>query len=289
MGTLYVVATPIGNLNDISPRAIETLKAANIVAAEDTRHSLGLLNHFDIQTKLVSYHKFNEKSRVDELLQALSDGACVALISDAGTPAISDPGSILVSGAIAAGYQVVGVCGPCAAITAASISGFTLERFTFYGFFPRENKQKRALMESIALDSAMVGIFYESPFRIMDALRDLGAAFLGAQFCVCNDLSKKFEKTYYGTAEQILHALAQNENAQKGEYTIVMQKPAAQPQTAVAPSALSLEAQLVEHMIKNDVDIKQAVSALSQMDSYSKKELYRAGLSLKELLLSDEE
>ena len=160
MGTLYVVATPIGNLNDMTPRAVEVLKNVNLILCEDTRHSLGLLNYFNIKNRLMAYHKFNEKEKVNEIISYLKSGDDIALITDAGSPCISDPGYILVNEARKEGVNVIGVGGISAVITALSVSGLNTDSFSFYGFFPRENKEKDEFIKNIESTKSNLAVIY---------------------------------------------------------------------------------------------------------------------------------
>ena len=174
-GTLYLCATPIGNLGDISARVLETLKTVDLIAAEDTRHSRGLLTHFDIHTPLVSYHEYNKVERAAELVEKLLAGTNVALITDAGTPVISDPGEVLVQEARKAGIPVTSLPGPCALITALTLSGLPARRFLFEGFLPMENKERRAVLAELA-DERRTMILYEAPHRLRRTLEELAEA-----------------------------------------------------------------------------------------------------------------
>ena len=280
-GKLYVVATPIGCLDDLTPRAADVLKRVPVIAAEDTRTSWPLLSKLGVEAKLVSYHKFNERSRVDELLGELASGRDIALISDAGTPCVSDPGCILVEAAAAAGYDVVAVCGACAAVSAASVSGFDLTSFAFYGFVPRENGEIRKLWERILSDSVKTAVFYESPMRILTTLSSLREAAPDAKLCVCNDLTKLHERIYRGSPDEVISELETNPNYQKGEYTIVMQPPesSGEKRNTLLPEAL-----LLDCILREDCSIKDAVAAVTKQGVYSKKELYAAGMRLRDML-----
>ncbi|MBE6885062.1 MAG: 16S rRNA (cytidine(1402)-2'-O)-methyltransferase [Ruminococcaceae bacterium] len=281
VGTLYVVATPIGCLDDLTPRAAETLKAADIIAAEDTRTSWPLLSKLGIDSKLISYHKFNERSRVEELLDKLNNGCQIALISDAGTPCISDPGCILVEAAAAAGIKVVAVCGACAAVSAASVSGFDLTSFAFYGFVPRETGEIKKLWSRMLNDSIKTAIFYESPMRITATIASLAETAPAARLCVCNDLTKLHERIYRGSPTEVLAELEANPNHKKGEYTIVMETPTVPAEEEEKPLPETL---LFDYLMKNDCSIKEAVAAVAAKGVYSKKELFAAGVRLKALL-----
>src|SRR5574344_1565491 len=173
MGTLFVVATPIGNLNDFSKRAVDTLKNADVVLAEDTRQTIKLLNYFDIKTKMLSYHKFNEKERTPEIIEMLKEGKDIALVSDAGTPCVSDPGFVIVKQAKEEKINVLGIPGASAVTTALSVSGLDTSSFTFYGFVPTNPKQKKELFEEIKKSSVKTKIIYESPKRIIKLFEDL--------------------------------------------------------------------------------------------------------------------
>ena len=280
-GKLYVVATPIGCLDDLTPRAADVLKRVPVIAAEDTRTSWPLLSKLGVEAKLVSYHKFNERSRVDELLGELASGRDIALISDAGTPCVSDPGCILVEAAAAAGYDVVAVCGACAAVSAASVSGFDLTSFAFYGFVPRENGEIRKLWGRILSDSVKTAVFYESPMRILTTLASLREASPDAKLCVCNDLTKLHERIYRGSPDEVISELETNPNYQKGEYTIVIQPPesSGEKRNTLLPEAL-----LLDCILREDCSIKDAVAAVTKQGVYSKKELYAAGMRLRDML-----
>ena len=284
-GKLYVVATPIGNLSDITPRAIEALRNCDIIAAEDTRTSTKLLNKFDIRTKIVSHHKFNERSTCDYLLRELADGKNIALISDAGTPCISDPGSVLVRRAVESGIIVEGIPGACAVVTAVSISGFDASGFSFMGFFPRDNGDIKEFLQELRAPG--VYIFYESPKRIIKTLTLLAEQSEGANICLCNDLTKKFERIYRGTPKEILAELHDNPSAEKGEYTVVLEVILGDnvldvPQsTAISASTESI---LVDIIINHNCTLKAAVKIAAAEYSLNKNEVYAASLRLKTLL-----
>ena len=173
MGTLYVVATPIGNLSDFSKRAIDTLKDCDLILAEDTRQTIKLLNHFDIKNKMISYHKYNEKSKSDEIINELKNGKNISLVSDAGTPCISDPGYILIKKARENNIEVIGIPGCSAIIDALSISGLDTSSFTFYGFVPTDNKSKDELFNEIKHSNVKVKVLYESPKRLIKLLENI--------------------------------------------------------------------------------------------------------------------
>lgn len=218
MGTLFIVATPIGNLEDITHRAVRVLREARLIAAEDTRHTRTLLDHYQITTPCISYHEHNKLARLDEILNALAAGD-VALVSDAGTPALSDPGFELVGAAIAAGFPVSPVPGPSAPVAALVASGLPTERFAYVGFLPRHGAERRALLAEMA-DLALTLVCFEAPHRLLDALSDMVAVLGDRRVVVANDLTKRFEDLRRGTlAEMVTHFSAQRP---RGEYTLVI-------------------------------------------------------------------
>lgn len=281
MGTLYVVATPIGNLDDFTKRAIDTLKSVDIILCEDTRHSLILLNHYDIKNKLLAYHKFNEKEKVNSIIEMLKNGKNIAIITDAGLPCVSDPGYILVEQARLNNIEVIGVGGISASLTALSISGIKNDSFTFYGFFPRETKDKKRLIDDIKKSDVDTFIFYESPKRILKTLEYLKDNLGNIKICVCSDLTKLHEKSYFGNINYVYETLLNNENVEKGEYTFVIEKSFKEEEQ----KDVSTESKLVDIMIKNNVSLKEAIDILNNNDNnLSKKDIYNASLNLKDIL-----
>ena len=288
-GKLYVVATPIGNLSDFSKRAIETLESVDLIAAEDTRNTSVLLKHFDIHTPLTANHKFNERQAVDRLLGEILEGKSIAVVSDAGTPCINDPGFILVEAAAEAGIDVIGIPGCCAAATAISVSGLPSDTFLFMGFFPREKKDAVKLFDYISNNKTETYIFYESPRRVKESFKLISEAFPDCKIALCNDLTKLHERIYRGTPSEVLSELEGNVNAEKGEYAFCMYVESKEKE--VTENALSLEAMLIDVMIKNDCSLKDAIGFLATDKTKSptgeipagKKEIYQASLNLKEL------
>lgn len=281
MGNLYVVATPIGNMRDFSSNAIETLQLVDLIACEDTRVSINLLRHFNINTKLVSYHKFNEKSKSGSLINDLLSGKDVALISDAGCPCISDPGSILVQECLKNGISVYAIPGPSATVTSLMVSGFNISSFAFYGFLERENKKMTENLLAIKNDSAKVAIIYESPKRIIKTMEKIMEELDNPNLCLCNDLTKKFEKKYYGKASEVLIALKENPNAELGEYVIVIEK---NDKIVNEKGEISIEALIIDHMVQNNCTMKEAIKLVSERYHYSKNMVYDASLNIKKLL-----
>lgn len=282
-GTLYVVATPIGNREDISARAIKVLTDVDIIAAEDTRTTQKLLNIYGITGKMISNHKFNEQKHKDLLISYLHDEKNIAIVSDAGTPCISDPGFVLIKAAVEDGIPIVGVCGANAVITALSISGFYCPSFSFYGFLPRREGEIKGLFQEASKSIVQVQAYYESPRRIKKSLGILCQVIPEANVCLCNDLTKRYERTYRGKPKDVLDMLNSNPDSEKGEYTLIVECPKISYQEQIVDNCLeSNESRIVDYMISNNVSAKQAVSALAGK-GVSKKELYAASLHLKQL------
>ncbi|MGI8878865.1 MAG: 16S rRNA (cytidine(1402)-2'-O)-methyltransferase [Candidatus Limnocylindria bacterium] len=220
MGKLYLVATPIGNLEDVSPRALRILQEAHMVACEDTRHTQILLRRYEIRAKhLTSYNEFNHKRQVSVLVGQLDRGWDVALVSDAGTPALSDPGEALVAAAVAAGHDVVAIPGPNAAIAALVASGLPTREFTFLGFLPKKSGERRRRLAALIEEGRTI-VVYESPYRVDDTLADLAAVAPGARVAVARELTKLHEEFVRGTATEVAARYAAQRP--KGEITIVI-------------------------------------------------------------------
>jgi 16S rRNA (cytidine1402-2'-O)-methyltransferase len=287
-GTLYIVATPIGNTEDLSARAKRILAEADIVAAEDTRTTkklLGILGSSNkvSRNKIVSNHKFNEKQQLDYILSELGKGKNVALVSEAGTPCISDPGGIVVKAAVEQGIPVEGIPGASAVITALSISGFCFNSFSFFGFLPRSSGEIKKTIDNSRKSSAELSVFFESPKRIKKTLEIFSREDPDAAFCLCNDLTKMFQRIYRGTAMEILEELLANPSAEKGEYTLVARLSAmVQP---AAEESHSLEAMLVDYMVNSGSSVKDAVQGLAEKHRgrLTKKDFYSASLKLRGL------
>lgn len=281
MGTLYVVATPIGNLNDMTKRAIETLKEVDIILCEDTRTSMKLLNNFNIKNKLMSYHKYNEQEQTKNIIKLLKQDKNIAIITDAGTPCISDPGYILVKEARENNITVIPVGGISALITALSASGIETDKFTFQGFFPRETKEKTKLLEELNKTTIKVHIFYESPKRIIKTLEYLKNNLDIEKISIFKELTKLHEKNYYGSLEEVLNKLQNEEKTTQGEYTFIIKT----KQKQEKEQNISLEALIIDKLIKEQKTIKEIVEILNKENkNISKKDLYNASLNLKQIL-----
>lgn len=284
-GVLYIVATPIGNSKDMSPRGIDILTNVDIIAAEDTRRSMILLNKLGIKNKLVSNHKFNEYGKAKYFINELKDGKSIAVITDAGTPCISDPGNELIKAATDEGIRVVGIPGCCAAVTALSISGFDLSTFLFYGFFPRENSERKKLLEEMRKGvGTRTYAFYESPKRIMDTVEFFIESEAMCQMCLCNDMTKLHEMTFRGTPEEVRNQLIAKGNYDKGEFALIVEIDKEyifnKTEHTVSPEAI-----LVDVLVSEDCTMKEAIKKVlaDENNSYSKNELYAASLNLKNM------
>lgn len=219
-GTLYLCATPIGNLGDMTPRVRETLEQVDLIAAEDTRNSIKLLNHFGIRTPMTSYHEYNKVEKAKTLIKKLQQGEDIALITDAGTPAISDPGEVLVAMCQEAGVTVTSLPGPAACITALTLSGLSTRRFCFEGFLPSEKKDKKMVLEDLQKESRTI-IIYEAPHHLKATLEELYEALGDRRVTLCRELTKKFEEVFPTTLEKAVNYY--EKDAPRGEYVLVIE------------------------------------------------------------------
>ena len=281
-GTLYIVATPIGNSRDMSERGREILETVDIIAAEDTRRSVVLLNKLGIRNELSANHKFNEHGKAKWFVSQLLEGKSIAVVTDAGTPCISDPGNELIRLAVENGVRVVGIPGACAAVTALSISGFDLSTFFFYGFFPRENADRRRVLDMMHKGDTATYAFYESPKRIMGAVEFFIGAEADVRLCLCNDMTKLHEATFRGSPAEVREQLLAKGNYEKGEYAMIVEV-ADGYRLRDTEHVSTPEALLVDCMVRNDCTVKDAIRLLlkDENNTYSKNELYAASLSLK--------
>ena len=287
LGTLYIVSVPIGNYADMTQRAREILEQVDFIASEDTRRSAILMHNLNIEinNRLISNHKFNEYAKTRYFINDLQDGKSVAIITDAGTPCISDPGNELIKEAIKNGIRVSPVPGCCAAVAALTVSGFDLSSFAFYGFIPRDLAGKRKVMQQIQRNPGIdTCVFYESPKRIISTVSFFAEEDIHCEMCLCNDLTKYYEYMYRGTPAEVLAELEQRGTAEKGEYVLVIQmirsKDEKRPEESLSPEAL-----LVEKMIREGCSAKDAVKQLAADAgcAYNKNALYEASLRLREL------
>ncbi len=277
-GTLYIVATPIGNLEDISARAIAVLKQVDLIAAEDTRHSKRLLQHFAIATPLTSYHDFSSDAEVKKLLDELDAGRSLALISDAGTPLISDPGYRLVEVARSRGISVIPVPGASAVIAALSVAGIPSDRFYFEGFLPAKSTQRCKRLAALA-DETSTLVFYESPHRIVACLNDMATVIAEPdkrKVFVARELTKKFESHFLGSLLEAASWVASDENNSRGEFVLVLEGRATKLGSDI--DALMLKAIDVAELLSAEVSMKRAVALAAQLVGVRKNALYAAML-----------
>lgn len=273
---LYVVATPIGNPDDWSPHAQRILSQVDAIACEDTRHSGRLLNYFGIQRPLLAYHDHNEQTRTPELIARLQQGEAIALISDAGTPLVSDPGFRLVQAAHAAEIPVIPIVGCCAAIAALSVAGLPSDRFSFEGFLPAKSHARCQRLTALVDDSRTL-IFYESPHRIVDCLTDLVQVFgANRRIAFCRELTKTFETVRQGDIADILTWVTADPNQQKGEIVLVI----AGQRELEASTEDALTIKLLQRLLV-DLPVKQAAQIAADVLELKKNELYELALSLK--------
>lgn len=267
-GTLYIVATPIGNLEDITLRARRILRECDWIACEDTRQTRKLLQHLDISKPLVSYHEHNEAERAVELAEKLEAGAKVALVSDAGTPLISDPGYRVVTAAIEAGIPVVPIPGATASVSALSASGLATDSFRFCGFLPAKTSQRRKMLEQLTQETCTL-IFYETPHRILDALKDVEAVMGSRPAVVARELTKIHEEFLRGTAAEIRAALTTRPSV-KGEITLLIGK----AESAMAADDTPLE-DAVRAAEQQGLSRMDAIKRVARQRGLSKREVYR--------------
>lgn len=273
-GSLFVIATPIGNLKDISLRAIETLENVDWIGCEDTRHSVHLLRHYGINKPLISVHDHNEQQRKEQLLKKLQQGESGALISDAGTPLISDPGYHLVTFLRENGIQVVPLPGASAIITALSSAGMPTDRFTFEGFLPAKLQKKLNTLELLKEESRTM-VFYESPHRFMETLQAMQTVF-GEQrkLSIAKELTKQFERFVAGTFVQVIQEFNDNEDWQRGEFVIIVKG-------AVQERIKEDYQQLMEILIKQNLGVKQISEIIAEQYGVKKKAVYQQVLDFK--------
>lgn len=276
-GSLYVIATPIGNLADISLRALEVLKNVDIIAAEDTRHSQILLNHYGINRPLISLHQHNEQQRIADLLSKLQAGQQIALVSDAGTPLISDPGSRLVQVLHQEKIPVIPIPGACAAISALSVSGLPADRFVFEGFLPSKDTARRQRLKELAQETRTL-VFYEAPHRIEDLLKDLIEIHGGARLATyVREMTKNFETIRHGTLESLYKAVQTDPNQRKGEFVLMVQGASADNKNED-----EIELQRVLNILLQELPLKQAVTLAAKLTQVKRNHVYTLALKTKQ-------
>lgn len=273
-GTLYLCATPIGNLGDMTPRVIETLREVDIIAAEDTRNSIKLLNHFEIKTSMTSYHEYNKIEKADYLLEQLMQGKNIALITDAGTPAISDPGEVLVQKCQQAGIRVTSLPGAAACITALTLSGLSTRRFCFEGFLPSDKKEKAEVLKDLQEESRTM-VLYEAPHHLVRTLKELYETIGNRRITLCRELTKKFETVIPTTLQEALELYEREEP--RGEYVLVIEGKSHQEKKKEKEErwqTMSIE----EHMSyyeEGGMDRKSAMKQVADDRGVTKREIYQ--------------
>jgi 16S rRNA (cytidine1402-2'-O)-methyltransferase len=273
--TLYVVATPIGNLDDITLRAIDVLKQVDVVAAEDTRHSRRLLDHLGIHKPMIAIHDHNERSKIDQVTKMLNDGQSLALISDAGTPLISDPGYPLVNACRELGHNVVPIPGACALVSALCAAGLPTDRFAFEGFLPAKIKGRRDRLLALLNDDRTL-MFYESTHRIQAMLKDVAELYPDRKLVIARELTKRFETFLTGRATELLAVLAADADQLKGEFVVMMQGAPAK-----AEEGLNTEDLRIFALLLGSLSLKSAAQMAAQITGKPKKGFYQYGLSMK--------
>lgn len=272
-GILYIVPTPIGNLEDITLRALRVLKEVELIAAEDTRHTQHLLAHFGIKTALTSYHDHNERAKARMLVERLKSGASIALVSDAGTPAISDPGYRIVVDAVAAGIRIVPLPGASASTTALCASGLPTDRFLFEGFLPAKAQERKATLQRLRGETATL-VFYEGPHRLAETLADMLQIFGDRQIAVARELTKMHEEFLRGKLSDVLAALGDGEV--KGEIVIMVQG-----SSGDAPVSAAELSATISRLADDGMGVKEIAELLGERYGLSKKEVYKLALELK--------
>lgn len=272
-GTLFLCATPIGNLKDISERVLETLRSVDMIAAEDTRNSIKLLNYFDIKVPLTSYHEYNKYDKANELILKMQEGKNIALITDAGTPAISDPGEVLVDMCHKAGVRVTSLPGPCALITALTLSGISTRRFAFEGFLPTDKKERERVFEELKEETRTI-ILYEAPHHLKETLHQLAKVLGNTEIALCRELTKKFEEVMRMPLPEAVDYYDSHEP--KGEYVLILK----------GKSFAELEEQQINDFAKMDIndhmtvyenqgmDRKEAMKKVAKDRGLTKREIY---------------
>ena len=273
-GTLYLCATPIGNLGDMTPRVVETLHTVDVIAAEDTRNSIKLLNHFDIHTPMTSYHEYNKVEKASQLVKQLTEGQNIALITDAGTPAISDPGEVLVRMCLEQGIAVTSLPGPAACITALTLSGLPARRFCFEGFLPAEKKEKAVVLQELAQESRTM-ILYEAPHHLVRTLEELYRTLGQRRITLCRELTKRFETVMPTTLEEAMAYYREEEP--RGEYVLVIEGKSLE-QKRQEDIAVWQDKSIEEHMEYyrlQGMEEKAAMKQVAKDRGVSKRDIYQ--------------
>lgn len=274
-GTLYLCATPIGNLEDMTFRAIRILKEADLIAAEDTRNSIKLLNHFEIKTPMTSYHEYNKIEKGKKLVEKLQEGINIALITDAGTPGISDPGEELVKMCYEAGIAVTSIPGAAACITALTLSGLSTRRFAFEAFLPADKKEKQAVLAELAQDTRTM-VLYEAPHRLVKTLKELKETLGNRRITICRELTKKYETAFATTIEEAISYY--EANSPKGECVMVIEgksRDEIRKEEQAHWEQMSIEEHM-EHYTNQGIEKKEAMKKVAKDRGMGKRDVYQA-------------
>ncbi len=274
IGKLYVCPTPIGNLKDITMRTLEVLQNVDYIAAEDTRHTIKLLNHYEIKTALISYYEHNEATKSDWIIEKLQEGKDFALVTDAGTPGISDPGSVLIQKLILLGIEIIVLPGATAFVPALVVSGLNTNRFVFEGFLPVKKGDKRRQLETLKYDTRTI-VLYESPHRLLETLESLHSVLGNRRMAICRELTKKFEEIVRGSIEECLHYF--KENILKGEFVLVISGLESEKTHLVQDEDMD---QALKQLIQEGYTKKDAIKYLVEQYGWNKKTLYKKSLEL---------
>ena len=272
-GKLYLCATPIGNLEDITYRVVRTLNEVDLIGAEDTRNSIKLLNHFDIKTPMTSYHEFNKYDKAKQLVEMMKEGKNIAIITDAGTPGISDPGEEVVRQCFEAGIQVTSLPGPAACITALTMSGQKTRRFCFEAFLPKDKKEKVAVLEELKNETRTI-IIYEAPHRLARTLKELRETLGNRHLTLCRELTKKYEEADKTTIDQAIEKY--NEKEPRGEYVLVIEgksQEEIQEENKQKWESMTIEEHM-EYYISQGNDKKSAMKLVAKDRGVSKRDIY---------------
>ena len=273
-GKLYLCATPIGNLEDITFRVLETLRSVDVIAAEDTRHTIKLLNHFDIKTPMTSYHEFNKIEKARILVEDLKGGRNIALVTDAGTPGISDPGEELVKFCHEAGIEVTSLPGPAACITALTMSGRSTRRFCFEAFLPTDKKERETVLERLKVETRTT-VFYEAPHRLLKTLKVLREFAGNRRITICKELTKRHERTWLTTVDEAIEWYGANDA--RGEYVLVLEgadEKILEEERQAAWEAMTIEDHMALYLAKGQTK-KEAMKSVASDRGITKRDVYQ--------------
>lgn len=285
MSKLYIVPTPIGNLKDMTERAVEILRECDLIAAEDTRHTLKLMNYFDIKTRLISYHKFNEKMRSEEIIdEILNNNKNVAIVTDAGTPCISDPGHEIVKSARENGIEVIGLAGASAVTIALSVAGIDTNQFAFYGFLRKKKNEINEDIKKILHNPIKTFVIYESPKRIIKLVENIKEHMPNSNLCVCKELTKLHENSFYGDVDTVIEKLKNHLEVERGEYVVVGYNNDYEEVETSSNLGVGIHGIIFDKLIQKEYSLKEAVNETVEEGLGTKNEVYKASLVVKKFI-----